>query len=75
MPRDRLNGIGVALQGVELRFQITKIPNTDSLVGGTRCQNSLGSRVEGNGVDGIAVLTFSRGSRTSRIILASIKDL
>lgn len=59
MPRDRLHGIGVALQGVELRLQITEIPNTDGLVGGTRGQNCLGSRVEGNGVDGIAVLTFS----------------
>lgn len=75
MPRDGLYRIGVAFQRVELRFQITEIPNTNSLVGRTRGQNRLGCRVEGNGVDSIAVLAFRRSSCTSGIILAGVKDL
>lgn len=75
MPRDRLDRVRVTLQRVKLRLQVSDIPEANGLVGGTGRQDRLGSRVEGNGVNGIAMLTLSHCSSASTIGRANIENL
>lgn len=75
MPRDRLHRICVTFQGVELGLEVPEIPQANSLVCGTGSQDRLCCRIEGDGINSIAVLALRRCSRTSRVSRANIKDL
>ena len=65
----------MTLQRVQLRLQISQIPQANGLVCRSSGQNSLCRRIEGDRVDRIAVLTGRRGGSLSRVRSADIQDL
>lgn len=60
---------------MQLRLQVSQIPQSDGLVCRPGGQNRLGSRVERDRIDGITVLTLGRSSGTSGVSSTNIQDL
>lgn len=75
MPRQGRDRIRVELQRVHLGFQIAQVPHPDGFVRRARRQQRLGCRVECDGIDRIAVLTFRRDSCASGLRVTNVQDL